>query len=84
MIEPAPGGQQATFGELVPDWVAPVVWQLGVAVVLAAWWRARRLGPVVAEPLPVVVRAAETTEAAPACTAVVEPVATPPAFCATP
>jgi hypothetical protein len=62
VIEPAPGGQQATFGELVPDWVAPVVWQLGVAVVLAAWWRARRLGPVVAEPLPVVVRAAETAE----------------------
>jgi hypothetical protein len=62
VIEPAPAGQQATFGELVPDWVAPVVLQLGVAVVLAAWWRARRLGPVAAEPLPVVVRAAETTE----------------------
>jgi hypothetical protein len=61
-IEPGPAGQQATFGELLPDWVVPVVWQLGVAAVLAAWWRARRLGPVVAEPLPVVVRASETTE----------------------
>ena len=62
MIEPGPAGQQATFGELLPDWVVPVAWQLGLAAVLAAWWRARRLGPVVAEPLPVVVRAAETTE----------------------
>jgi Domain of unknown function (DUF4350) len=61
-IEPGPAGQQATFGELLPDWVEPVVWQLGIAAVFAAWWRARRLGPVVAEPLPVVVRAAEATE----------------------
>ncbi|MFI6980182.1 DUF4350 domain-containing protein [Embleya sp. NPDC050154] len=36
--------------------------QLAVAAVLLALWRARRLGPVVAEPLPVVVRAAETVE----------------------
>jgi hypothetical protein len=42
-----------------------VVWaalQIGIAVVLLALWRARRLGPVVAEPLPVVVRATETVE----------------------
>ncbi len=62
VIEPAAAGQQATFAELLPSWVVPVVWQLAVAAVLAAWWRARRLGPVVAEPLPVVVRAAEATE----------------------
>jgi hypothetical protein len=36
--------------------------QLAVAALLAAAWRARRLGQLVAEPLPVVVRAAETTE----------------------
>ncbi|GAA4851406.1 DUF4350 domain-containing protein [Kitasatospora terrestris] len=36
--------------------------QLALAALLAAAWRARRLGPVVTEPLPVVVRAAETTE----------------------
>jgi hypothetical protein len=35
---------------------------LGVAALLAAAWRARRLGQLVAEPLPVVIRAAETTE----------------------
>jgi hypothetical protein len=36
--------------------------QLGVAVLLIAWWRVRRLGPIVAEPLPVVVRSAEAVE----------------------
>jgi hypothetical protein len=36
--------------------------QLGIAVVLFALYRARRLGPVVNEPLPVVVRASETAE----------------------
>ncbi|WP_309135712.1 DUF4350 domain-containing protein [Cellulomonas sp.] len=46
--------------DLVP-WVRPVgLWLLLVLVVLVVW-RARRLGPVVAEPLPVVVRSAETT-----------------------
>jgi hypothetical protein len=35
---------------------------LVIAVVLLALWRARRLGPPVVEPLPVVVRAAETVE----------------------
>ena len=38
--------------------------QLAIAVLLLALWRARRLGPVVAEPLPVVVRAAEAVEGA--------------------
>jgi hypothetical protein len=50
------------LSELLPDWVAPVAWQLFVAALLAAWWRGRRLGRVVTEPLPVIVRAAETTE----------------------
>lgn len=36
--------------------------QLAVAAVLAALWRARRLGPLVPEPLPVAVPAAEATE----------------------
>jgi hypothetical protein len=43
----------------------PLKWavlQLAIAAVLLALWRARRLGPVVTEPLPVVVRAAESTE----------------------
>ncbi|MFK4690245.1 DUF4350 domain-containing protein [Streptomyces pristinaespiralis] len=36
--------------------------QLLVAAVLAAVWRARRLGPLVTEQLPVAIRASETTE----------------------
>nr|WP_281352446.1 DUF4350 domain-containing protein [Phytoactinopolyspora alkaliphila] len=54
--------EERSFIELLPGWVGPVAWQLVIAALIAAWWRARRLGPVVTEPLPVVVRAAETTE----------------------
>lgn len=48
--------------ELLPTWVIPVTLQLFVAAAVAALWRARRLGPVVTESLPVVVRSTETTE----------------------
>jgi hypothetical protein len=44
---------------------APVKWaalQLAVAAAVLALWRGRRMGPVVTEPLPVTVRAAESTE----------------------
>jgi hypothetical protein len=58
---PAAGGQQSFFA-LVPWPAYLIAIQLGIAVVLAAGWRARRLGPLVAERLPVVVRAAETVE----------------------
>jgi hypothetical protein len=47
---------------LLPPW-----WQIGVvqcalAFVVVAIWRGRRLGPILSEPLPVRVRAAETVE----------------------
>jgi hypothetical protein len=48
--------------DLLPDRTLFAAGQLGIAVVVLAFWRARRLGPIVAEPLPVVVRAAETVE----------------------
>jgi hypothetical protein len=51
-----------SFFSLVPWTVYLIVIQLCVAVLLAAVWRARRLGPLVAERLPVVVRASETVE----------------------
>jgi Zn-dependent protease len=47
---------------LIPLGAWLVALQLGIALLLAALWRARRLGPIVAEQLPVVVRAAETVE----------------------
>lgn len=52
----------ATITELIPDAVAWVVAQLAVGVTLLALWQGRRLGPLVAERLPVVVRASETVE----------------------
>jgi Domain of unknown function (DUF4350) len=51
-----------TFFGLLPLSVYLVAIQLAFAVLLAVGWRARRLGQLVAEPLPVVVRASETTE----------------------
>ncbi|MCK9795044.1 DUF4350 domain-containing protein [Isoptericola sp. 4D.3] len=46
---------------LLPPWAGVVgLWAL-LVVLVAAVWRARRLGPLVAEELPVVVRATETT-----------------------
>jgi len=54
------GGSSLT--DLIPDRAKWVVWQLCVAVILVALWRGRRVGPLVAEDLPVVVRASETVE----------------------
>ncbi|MGA5820574.1 DUF4350 domain-containing protein [Kitasatospora sp. NPDC094028] len=60
---PLPKGVHTkTFGDYVPDGWYWAGLQLAVAAVLAALWRGRRLGPVVSENLPVVVRASETTE----------------------
>lgn len=47
---------------LIPGAAWLVVLQLGVALVLAAAWRARRFGPLISEQLPIVVRASETVE----------------------
>lgn len=51
-----------SLGELTPPWVSPVIVLLLVAGGAAAIWRGRRFGPLVAERLPVTVRASETTE----------------------
>jgi len=47
---------------LLPRWLWPALALVVVAGLVVLLWRGRRLGPVVAEPLPVVVRAAETVE----------------------
>lgn len=60
--EPADEAGDESFFGLVPFGVRLAVLQLLIAVLLVAVWRARRLGPVVAEPLPVAVRSAETVE----------------------
>jgi len=50
------------LGTLTPGWVSPVIVLLLLVGVAAAVWRGRRFGPLVAENLPVTVRAAETTD----------------------
>jgi hypothetical protein len=52
----------ATIFDLIPDHVTWIVLQLCLAVALVAVWKGRRIGPLVAEQLPVVVRASETVE----------------------
>jgi hypothetical protein len=48
--------------DLVPRWLGPAIALLAVATLVGMFWRGRRLGRLVGEPLPVVVRAAETVE----------------------
>lgn len=48
--------------DLIPENVTWMVIQLWLAVGLIAVWKGRRIGPLVAEDLPVVVRASETVE----------------------
>ncbi|MFB7667847.1 DUF4350 domain-containing protein [Kitasatospora sp. NPDC056138] len=55
-------GPQRTLTDYIPEGWTWAGLQLALAALLAAFWRGRRLGPVVTENLPVVVRATETTE----------------------
>jgi hypothetical protein len=61
-LEPNSAGQNRSLTDLLPDWVFWVIVQLAVVVAVVMLWRGRRLGRLVPEPLPVVVRAAETQE----------------------
>ncbi|TFB85805.1 DUF4350 domain-containing protein [Cryobacterium algoricola] len=51
-----------SLGELTPGWVTPSILLFAVVFLAAAVWQGRRLGPLVAENLPVIVRASETME----------------------
>lgn len=62
LTAPGPGEDAGGFADVWPVWTGPVIALLGIAVVLLAVARGRRLGRLVREPLPVVVRAVETTE----------------------
>ncbi|KQV24453.1 DUF4350 domain-containing protein [Yonghaparkia sp. Root332] len=55
-------GGTTALSELYPGWVNPVAWLALTVGLAAAVWRGRRLGPVVIENLPVVVRTTETME----------------------
>jgi hypothetical protein len=56
---PLPGGGSAGLGDLIAPRVRLALWQLVVAFVLLALWRARRLGRPVTEPQPVQLPGAE-------------------------
>ena len=60
-IEGGSSGKGKIF-DLIPDNVVWMVVQLWLTVALIALWKGRRIGPLVAEKLPVVVRASETVE----------------------
>ncbi len=63
---PAPGdagtGNPRSLTDVLPDPVVPSAALAVLALAVLALVRGRRLGPVVAEPLPVVVRSIETTQ----------------------
>jgi hypothetical protein len=63
---PPPGGRPVTSGHAAPSLIPWAAWllviQVGIAVMLLALWRGRRLGPLISERLPVIVRASETVE----------------------
>lgn len=50
------------LGTLLPRWLVPGLYLFLLSVLAVILWRGRRLGPLVTEPLPVVVRAAESTQ----------------------
>ncbi|UMG93440.1 DUF4350 domain-containing protein [Nocardioides sp. TF02-7] len=60
-IDDAVGEEAVSIWSFAPDWLVPAVWTVLLACVALLGWRFRRLGPLTTEPLPVVVRAVETT-----------------------
>jgi hypothetical protein len=49
------------LGRLLPRWLVPSLWLLGLSALALLLWRGRRLGPLVVEPLPVAIKALEST-----------------------
>ncbi|MCU1570389.1 MAG: hypothetical protein JWR33_1130 [Naasia sp.] len=58
----AGAGGQPSLAQLTPEWVTPVLVLFLAVFLAAALWRGRRLGPLVVEDLPVIVRSRETME----------------------
>lgn len=55
-------GESTTLSSLIPRWIFPGLFLAGLTSIALVLWRARRLGPLATEPLPVVVKAIETTQ----------------------
>jgi hypothetical protein len=56
-----PDGSVEASVDVVPRWLSGVLWWAVLVALVASLWRGRRLGPLVAEDLPVVVPSAEST-----------------------
>jgi hypothetical protein len=55
------GADSVSASSLLPGWLRPAIWLLALTTVAVMVWRGRRLGPLAREPLPVEVKAIETT-----------------------
>ena len=55
-------GDTGSFAAQLPEGLFPALALLLVATLATMFWRGRRLGPLVVEPLPVVVKAVESTQ----------------------
>lgn len=52
--------QQPLLSDFTPEWIFPASAWLLIVALLGMFWRGRRNGPLVTEPLPVIVKASET------------------------
>ena len=55
-------GDEVGLGTLLPDWIRPGLWVVVLSLIGLVGWRARRLGRLATEPLPVTVKAIETAQ----------------------
>jgi hypothetical protein len=55
-------GDTGSLAAQLPGGLAPALWLVAASVVATMLWRGRRLGPLVVEPLPVAVKAVESTQ----------------------
>ena len=60
-LDDVSAGDGVSLGSLLPPWLRPALWLAAVATIGLLLWRGRRLGPLAVEPLPVTVKAIETT-----------------------
>lgn len=60
-LDDAAEDEAVSLWTFAPNWIPPALWLLLLAAVTLVLWRGRRLGRLATEPLPVVVRAVETT-----------------------
>ncbi len=55
-------GDSGSFAAQLPRGLVPALWLIAAATLATMLWRGRRLGPLVVEPLPVTVKAVESTQ----------------------